>query len=292
MKIGKWYRKLWSNSLWHSFKFKYKISISNESTLEEIAAMYVSKRDGFFVFLALALFLCVIAGVILIYTPLRNYLPGYMSNELREQMVTNALRIDSLKSVVDKQNMYVMNIQDIFQGTVRPDTTADIEALTTLRQDSLLLRTEREMAFRRQYEETEKYNLDAINLASEADGLLFDTPVQGVVVTPFNPDEKVFGIDIAASPDAPVLSALDGVVLVSVYSATHGYMIGIQHKQEFITFYKECGMLLKKEGDTVKAGEAIATVSATPATGILGAHLHFELWHKGKPVDPVQYIAF
>ncbi|MDR0973941.1 MAG: M23 family metallopeptidase [Prevotellaceae bacterium] len=285
-------RRIFNNAFWHSFKYKYKLSISNESTLEEVASLNVSKRDGFFVFLTLALLLFVAAGLIMIYTPLRNYLPGYMSDGLRAQMVINALRIDSLKEVTDKQNLYIMNIQDIFQGTVRPDTAVNIETLTAIRQDSLLLRTEREMAFRRQYEETEKYNLTAINAEANMDGLLFEVPARGPVIAAFHGESRHYGIDIAATPQSAVQATLEGVVVLSTFSATEGYMIGIQHRQEFLSFYKQCGALYKKEGDTVKAGELIATVGAPANDEEEIAHLHFELWHKGRAVDPVDYIAF
>ncbi len=60
-----------------------------------------------------------IASLIVAFTPLRNYLPGYMNSEIRAQVVDNALRVDSLQQLVNRQNLYIMNIQDIFRGEVR-----------------------------------------------------------------------------------------------------------------------------------------------------------------------------
>ena len=61
-----------------------------------------------------------------------------MNSEVRAQVVTNALRADSLQQVVTRQNMYIMNIQDIFSGKVKADTVQSIDSLTILRSDSLM----------------------------------------------------------------------------------------------------------------------------------------------------------
>lgn len=284
-------KKLFSKAFWHNFKFKYKISITNENTLEEVAGLYVSKLNGLSLLLAVLFILFAIASVIIAFTPLRNYLPGYMNSEVRELIVTNSLRVDSLMAVAERQNMYIMNIQDIFKGEVRVDTVTTMANLTDIREDSLMERTERELAFRKQYEEAEKYNLTTINIQAEVGGLIFYTPTRGIVSSHFDTDGKHLGIDIAANPKESVLSTLDGTVIFSSYTVETGYVIAIQHSQEFVSVYKHCAALLKQEGDQVKGGDVIAVVGNT-GTLTTGPHLHFELWHKGRAVDPVNYILF
>lgn len=284
-------KKLFDKAFWHNIKFKYKISITNENTLEEVAGLYVSKLNGFSVLLTVLFILFAIAASIIAFTPLRNYLPGYMNSKVREQIVLNALRADSLVGVVERQNLYIMNIQDIFKGAIRLDTVSTMANLTEIREDSLMERTEREAAFRKQYEEVEKYNLTTINIQAEVGGLIFYTPTRGIVSSSFDVDGKHLGIDIAANPNESVLAALDGTVLFSSYTVETGYVIAVQHSQEFVSVYKHCASLLKKEGDTVKGGDVIAVVGNT-GTLTTGPHLHFELWHKGRAVDPVNYILF
>jgi lipoprotein NlpD len=283
--------KLFDKAFWHNFKFKYRISITNENTLEEVVGFYVSKLNGLSILVIVLLFLFVISASILTFTPLRNYLPGYMNSEVRSQIVQNALRADSLMGVVERQNMYVMNIQDIFKGVVRVDTVLSMANLTEIREDSLMKRTEREAKFRRQYEEAEKYNLTTINIQAEVGGLIFYTPTRGVVSSHFDVEGEHPGIDIAANPNESVLATLDGTVIFSGYTAETGYVIVVQHSQEFISVYKHCAALLKQEGNPVKGGDVIAVVGSTGAQ-TTGPHLHFELWHKGRPVDPVNYILF
>jgi len=271
-----------SKAFWNNFKFKYKLTIINENTLEEIVGLRVSKLNGLSVLLSVLAVLFLIAACIIAFTPLRNYLPGYMNSEVRSQIVDNAL---------NRQNLYIMNIQDIFSGKVPIDSVQTLDSLTAAREDTLMERTRREEEFRRQYEENEKYNLTTIVSQPDVNGLILYRPTRGMVSDHFNTDKKHFGTDIAANPNESVLATMDGTVFLSTYTAETGYVIGVQHSQDFVSIYKHCGSLLKKEGDRVKGGEAIALVgnSGTLSTG---PHLHFELWYKGHPVNPEKYIVF
>lgn len=284
-------KKKRNKAFWNNIKFKYKLTIINENTLEEVAGIRVSKLNGLSVLLTVITVIFVIAATIIAFTPLRNYLPGYMNSEIRAQVVENALRVDSLQQLVDRQNLYIMNIQDIFSGTIRVDTVHNMDSLTTVREDSLMERTQREAEFRKQYEETEKYNLTSITARPDIEGLIFYRPTRGMITDKFDADRKHYGTDIAANPGESVLATLDGTVILSTYTAETGYVIEVQHNQDFISVYKHCSSLLKREGDTVQAGEAIALVGNSGQL-TTGPHLHFELWHKGRAVNPEQYIVF
>ena len=280
-----------SKAFWNNFKFKYKLTITNENTLEEIVGLHVSKLNGLSVLLSVLAVLFLIAAGIIAFTPLRNYLPGYMNSEVRSQIVNNALRVDSLRQVLDKQNLYIMNIQDIFSGKVQIDSVQTLDSLTEARHDTLMERTKREEEFRRQYEENEKYNLTSSASQPDVNGLIFYRPARGMVSDHFDAEKKHFGTDIAANPNESVLATMDGTVILSTYTAETGYLIAVQHNQDFVSVYKHCGSLLKKEGERVKGGEAIALVgnSGTLSTG---PHLHFELWYKGRPVISEKYIVY
>ncbi len=284
-------KKKRNRAFWNNIKFKYKLTIQNENTLEEVAGLRVSKLNGISVLLTILTVLFIISASIIAFTPLRNYLPGYMNSEVRSQIVNNALRVDSLQQVVARQNLYIQNIQDIFRGEIKADTVQSIDSLTTMRTSSLMEHTQREEEFRRQYEETEKYNLTSFAEDNGVDGLVFHRPTRGMVSDRFNDLGGHYGIDIAAKPNESILSALDGTVILSTYTAETGYVIAVQHGQDLITVYKHCGSLLKKEGDEVKGGEAIALVGNT-GTMTTGPHLHFEMWRKGRAVNPEKYIVF
>ena len=80
-------------AFWKDIKFKYKLTVINENTLEEVFGLHVSKLNGISVLLSVLTVLFLIAALIIAATPLRNYLPGYMNSEVRAQVVENALRV-------------------------------------------------------------------------------------------------------------------------------------------------------------------------------------------------------
>ena len=278
-------------AFWKNFKFKYKLTITNENTLEEIVGIHVSKLNGVSVLLSAVTVIFLSASLIIVFTPLRNYLPGYMNTEVREQVVTNALRADSLLRILEHQRMYVMNIQDIISGNIKADSVHSMDSLTVVRSEELMERTQAEDEFRKQYEENERYNLTTIDNAPAVTGLIFFRPTRGMISSGFDANQKHYGIDIAASPNESVLSTLDGTVILATYTADTGYVIQVQHNQNLVSVYKHCGSLLKKVGDTVKAGEAIALVGNT-GEKTTGPHLHFEIWNRGRALDPSKYIVF
>ena len=282
-------KKKGRKAFWHNIKFKYKLTVINENTLEEIVGIHVSKLNGLSVLLSACTIIFLIAATIIAFTPLRNYLPGYMNSEVRAQVVSNALRADSLQQELERQNRYVMNIQDIFSGKVKVDSVQSIDSLTNLRAEQLMERSEEEEAFIQKYEETERYNLRNISGEREVRGLIFYRPTRGLMSANFEPDKKHYGVDLTASPNESVLAVLDGTVVFAAYTAETGYVVQIQHSQNFVSIYKHCGTLMKHQGDKVKGGDVIALIGESHKEK---PHLHFELWHKGTPVNPGKYVVF
>ncbi len=283
-------RKKGRKAFWKNIKFKYKLTIINENTLEEVVGIHVSKLNGFSVLLAACTVIFLLAAIILVFTPLRNYLPGYMNSEVRSQVVTNALKADSLVEALDRQNQYIMNIQDIFSGKVSVDTVQSIDSLTTIRTNELMNRSKEEDDFRRKYEARQKAE-SAAEEDHKLPDLLFFRPTKGIVMKDFAPSRRHYGVDMAAAMDESIVAAMDGKVMTVVQTADKGFLIQIQHEQNFISIYKHCGTPRKKEGDRVKGGEVIA-LAGTEDEGKHVSYVHFELWHEGTPIDPAKYVVF
>ena len=282
-------KKKGRKAFWHNIKFKYKLTVINENTLEEVVGLHVSKLNGFSVLMTMCCIIFLIAASIIAFTPLRNYLPGYMNSEVREQVVTNALRADSLQLALDRQKRYIMNVQDIIGGKVKVDTVKSIDSLTNVRVEELLERSKEEEEFIQKYEETERYNLRNISGERELGGLIFYRPTRGLMSAGFDPAKKQYGVELTANPNESVLAVLDGTVVFAAYTAETGYVVQIQHSQNFVSIYKHCGTLMKHQGDKVKGGDVIALIGKEHKEK---PQLYFELWHKGTPVNPGKYVVF
>ena len=282
-----------TKSFWHRIRFKYKLSFINEGTLEEVWSFRLSQLSAFVTLAVFAFFLIAVTAFIIIKTPIRNYLPGYLDVEVRKEIMQNALRADSLERMIEIQSLYLDNVAGIISGTMPLDSIRQIDSLASNDINYEIPRSKEETRFVKDYEEEEKYNLSVLTAPGKVptEGVFFYKPVNGVVTSHYETDVHHYGVDLAAAPKESVLATLDGTVIYTGFDPNHGNVIQLQHKNGFISVYKHNELLLKEVGDHVVAGEAIALVGNTGELST-GPHLHFELWYKGNPVNPEEYIAF
>ena len=276
---------------------RYRLTIHNENKLDNILGFYVSPL---WVIISLFVsFLLVIGTIYLVFafTPVAEYLPGHVSDRTRERLVNYALTIDSLKDEVNKHKRYTSNIKNILEGNVEYGDTVALPDSIPNYDGYPIATTPLEQQFADNFEEREKYSLtsQATNVGA-LQGINFYRPTRGVVIESFNAKNEHYGVDIAESPDENVVAVWDGIVIMSDYTANDGYTLIIQHNEELVTVYRNCHSLLKKVGNKVVAGEAIATLSNTitdeETTDNHKPFLHLELWHRGSPLDPAIYIPF
>ena len=277
------------SSFWKKIRFKYKLSFLNENTLEEVFTLKLSFLSGFLVLLGFGVLLIALTSIVIINTPIRNYLPGYLDSEIRQEMIESVLRTDSLEQMMQVQSRYLENMTAILKG----DTAFVIPEPDTVMVDVSSLEKSQELAdFIRNYEEEERYNLHVlIPSRSLPENLVFYRPVRGIVSERFNIEKKHFGTDIATTPRESVIATMKGTVIFTGFDANAGYIIQLQHPNGFVSIYKHNAVLLKKQGEEVNAGEAIAIAGNTGNLSS-GVHLHFELWYNGNPINPEEFIVF
>lgn len=285
-------RKNWSRKL----RNKYKLVILNDETYEERFAFRLSRLNVFISTGLLAIALITGTTLLIAFTPLREYIPGYTDLSLYSRIDDLTFKADSLEKEFDRRNLYIYNLQMILEGrdTVAeipafPDTLAGYEDITIApsREDSLL---------RAEFEQQTMYNIflreeEDRPLQSSIRGFNFFSPLNGFITNAFNPGRNHFGVDIVAPDDEAVKATLDGVVVFADWTLETGYTIGVQHEDNLFSVYKHNASLLKKEGERVKAGDPISIVGSSGEL-TTGPHLHFELWFNGRPVNPADLMIF
>jgi lipoprotein NlpD len=279
-------------TFWKKIRFKYKLVFYNESTLEEVWSFRLSQLSAFITFVMIAFSLITVTSLVIIKTPIRNYLPGYLDIEVRNEIIQNALRADSLELMLNRQARYLTNVSAILTGTMTVDSIHRSDSLAFMTADYDIPRTENEERFAAVFEEEEKYNLTTLNPnAIVTEGIFFYKPVNGIISSHYDFEKRHWGVDLVAGMRESVLATLDGIVVYTGFDQEYGNVISLQHKNGFISIYKHNEVVLKGVGDQVVAGEAIALVGNTGELST-GPHLHFELWYKGVSVNPEEYIAF
>ena len=283
-------KKTRGKTFWQHIRFQYKLSILNEKTLEEVWAYKLSLLSAFRAGLALFIVAVLIVSTLIVYTPIKNFLPGYMDVRARNDIQNNVLRLDSLEELVLMQDKYLANLKGVVRGDIKLDSISIIDSLVSVKPEDVKA-SKAELNYRAQYEEDEKYNLTIQPKSSGNErSMVFTRPVKGVISQKYNPSLKQYGIAIAANPNSPVMAVLEGNVIQTGYLQNGTEFIQVLHPDGYISIYKNCGRILKSPGDNVHSGEALATTATSADKKSIP--LILELWYKGKPVNPSQYIVF
>jgi murein DD-endopeptidase MepM/ murein hydrolase activator NlpD len=229
------------------------------------------------------------------FTPLREFIPGYGSEmKLRKQLINLALKTDSLQYELDMQVMTMNNMKNILSGNIHADSTTIQNKNNENTKKTDAKPSAEELAFRHEMESQDKYSLAFSESKTSKGGIssfFFFTPLKGIVTASFNPAEEHYGVDIVAKENEAIKSTLDGTVLFAGWTPETGYTIHIQHSNNLVSVYKHNSALLKKVGQYVKAGEAIAIIGNS-GEHTTGPHLHFEIWYNGTAIDPQEYMVF
>ncbi len=274
-------------------RFKYRISILNENTLEETWYTRLSRFSVVLFVTGFFLLTFILLTLVIFATPLRHYLPGFQDSGNRAVIVQQSMRVDSLENQLKLMGTYYEVLKNHISETPGVDSVKSLDSATIKERATVLMeKSRREEEFVKQYEETEKYNLGSISTSkSDNKMLMFFRPVEGVLASTFDPKEEKFGISIITSPQESVKSVLEGRVVYTGYTFDNQWVIHVQHEDNFLSIYKNNVRLLKNVGDFVKAGQSIA-ITGSAGNGSKNKHFYFELWKKGTPVNPRDVITF
>jgi murein DD-endopeptidase MepM/ murein hydrolase activator NlpD len=270
----------------------YLVMIIDEETFEEQTQIRFSRLKMIFVGVLLfglfgGFFFSMIA-----YTPIKEYIPGYDSSELRKKALQNLFLTDSLITLYNQNIQYLNSVRKALSDDISfeepefslvefENQNQDTTSFTSpILEDSLL------RAF---VSRQDKYN-PIVTDKVEINSLLFP-PVTGPISQPFDIEESHYAVDIVVKENTPIKAIADGTVIFSEWTAETGFVIILEHSFGVLSIYKHNATLAKKQGDAVLSGEVIATVGNTGELST-GFHLHFELWIDGYPMNPENFFNF
>ncbi len=278
-------------------KTKFLFVIRKEEDFSVVTSFTITKVK---MALLVILFFIMVFGfsLFLSRTALRAWFdPEYLESENINRILSLSETVDSLLVEVRQRDVYVKNIQRVISGDpFQPIGPEKIDSEVYMSKEKseidLFQSGDATKSIVQEFQSTplDFSNPGALPNLSFSD-LYFFSPLQGMVIGTFEPQKAHFGTDILVKEDEPVKAIADGTVILSSWTLESGYIIGVQHPHELISIYKHNSVILKNVGELVRAGEIISIVGNTGEL-TSGPHLHFELWYRGNPMNPQQFMTF
>lgn len=277
----------------------YRLVIMNDETFQEVGSYKLSLLNVYVFLSTIVVIVALAVGALIFFTPVKRYVPGYGSVSDDRELMRLSRQVADMEKELGAFRTYSENVRRMLSGDVQTEKDVPKLKSSEMHSDSAgsppeipvvdeELRREvalGELGVAAREPRTSNFSPREVPLEQ----MFFSPPIKGKISAGFDADKKHWGADVIAPQNTAIKSVMDGYVFFSDWTLETGNTIGIQHANNVITFYKHNSALLKKTGSFVKSGEAIAIIGNT-GTQTDGPHLHFELWHKGKPVNPIDYI--
>ena len=260
------------------------------SILDTKLRKIMSKASKINILAAVAVF---IASFLLIaFTPLHDLIPGYPDAEFRRQQAVEKMKMDSLERSIYRWELYSENLRKVVFGEKPIQIDSLIrQAQIDFKDGKTVAPANTDSLLRAFVKEKEMFGISDDKPQYSIEDAHFFKPLTGTVSRHFEMAQHPY-IDITAPEGSPVKSVLDGSVLFTDWNEADGWIIILQHENGIISIYKHNQKLLKAVSDNVSAGTSIAILGSSASVRQESAHLHFELWQDGTPLDPSLYINF
>ena len=269
-------------------KKRYRIAIEDESRLRQVASASVSPVVLWAVGISALLLVTFFTATLIMATPLRTLLPGYLKKGERIEAKEGLLRIDSIRDAYKINNIYLSNILTVLATDRTPtDSLLNVTTPNTLPPDSLLPASPREIEFISRMKDREQYNV-SILAPLAADQLRIYPVATGATVAEHSC--SLLKPRILTPKGSPVCAVADGRVLAIQNPAPEGgSAVVIQHDGGFASRYSHLGTPTISPGAHVDGGSVIAHGASGGAVG--SGFFFMEMWYDGNPLEPARFIG-
>ncbi len=273
------------NSLWEKLKTKYRIGIADPESLKELRSYQFSLLTFVLSIVGLILFVFLFSILLFSFQPIKHFIFGIDNVESSSAFIQLNKQVIELEQTLTDQKIYIDGLVNMLNGDSESVQQANPQIMDI--SSTPIPAAPDENQFIPLEKENNKFDPKLLR----AKLMHLVSPVRGRISAHFNALEEHLGVDIIAPKNSPIVAVNEGVVVHAAWTIETGNTISIQHSDNIISVYKHNSVLLKKEGDYVTTGEAIAIIGNS-GEQTTGPHLHFELWFQGVPLNPVQYISF
>ena len=265
-------------------RHKYRLAMLDDITLREVFHIRVSMLGAISVITITLIALIVLLSVLIVYTPLRNILPGY-SASLRQQLIEESARVDSLQNNLAVQRQYLDVIKQLTAGDIERDSVQSLDSLQRVERAQIAeQRNTVTENFMTQYEQKERDRLLLFDITESRTVRQLYRPVRGVIIQPAQPDHRLYGVTIRTAKNENVMASTRGTLVSIERLADNTYAVVLQNGA-FTTIYRHVSSVLKAQGAQVESGESIGLMNGEN-------DLVFELWDAGQFVNPEEVIVW
>jgi len=280
-------------SILDTLRQRLRFVLLDEQSYEELSSTSLSRFQILTRLLSALLLIATLTSLLIAYTPLREYIPGYSPPHLSKDLIHLSLKTDSLLAEIKLKEQKFRLVEKVLRGEDFNDSVY-YDSINNITVDpGALVASQRDSMFRESIEREDRFNVlsESSNKPQELRNIAFYAPLKGMITDRFDIKSEHYGLDIVAPENEAIKASLPGTIILSSWTTETGYTIAIQHENDLISFYKHNSVLLKRIGEVVMAGDVIAIIGNSGELST-GPHLHFELWYKGKAINPEHHILF
>jgi murein DD-endopeptidase MepM/ murein hydrolase activator NlpD len=282
----------------HRIKTPYRLVILNHETYKEIGSYQLNLLNVYTLLSMLMVIGALLVTLLLFFTPLKRLIPGYGQTNTKDY-ITLYKKVETMEKEMGAQALYISRVQKLINGEVEMPDVANLKKDVASKpvnsepvpKSDAEIALEDEQLIEKQISNVASQRLSNVVKPFTIEQLYFISPVQGEISERMNADKNHLGIDIIVPKNTDVKAVMDGTILSADWNSETGNSMTILHSNELISVYRHNSKLFKKTGDYVKAGEVVA-IAGNSGELTNGPHLHFELWYRGKAVNPEDYIRF
>jgi hypothetical protein len=286
---------------------RYRAVIMEDESLFETGSYRYTKGRLLMLFLLTFFFTVALSITAVFYTPwIRQMIPGYSREDEYQKQQELLRKVTILEDALVQRDSFLASLQrmsgDPSGMPAKRPPAVPVEEMPDFKAES---HTDHDHSHEMEHGEepttspaytgtralpAQQVVIGARKVPALPGTLRLIPPVDGVVTSAYSPADRHFGMDLAAPANALIRSVADGMVIYSEWSDQSGYVVAVLHPGGLVSLYKHNRVVFKTAGTPVYAGEAIAVIGNTGKNST-GPHLHFELWHGGNPVNPLDYFA-